>query len=238
MGNSVYCIIYLNKYWESIEKDLKKHHYEDLKSYIPVVKLTERAKSKDTVDKPRIRRVPLLFNYGFIKMPVEKALDRIYLRKIVKKIPGVAGFLKSPSTMHQRRIMKKIDNVEDFDDFSLVAIATISEIKEIKRVEAKGEIFTKEDIVKLRVGDSVFLKSYPFYDTMAEILDININQKKAKVRIYPESDYSMKVVLPLEDLMYTVYRDFDDNIDDCQTDKPDYTSFLENLIQEPDEFEL
>lgn len=237
-SNLVYCIIYLSKYWDTIEKDIEKHHFKNLTPYIPVIKLSERARSKDNPEKPRVKRVPLLFNYGFLKMPIEKAMDRIYLRKVVKKIPGIAGFLKSTSTLHERRHAKRVDNMEDFDDFSLVAIATNEEVMEIRRMETKAELFSKEDIVKLKAGATVFLKSYPFYDTLAEILDVNINQKKVKVKVYPESDYSMKAILPLDDLLYTVYRDYDDIPDEVPSDTPDYSGYLENLIQEPEEFEL
>lgn len=46
---------------------------------------------------------PILFNYGFLKIPTVKALDRDYLRTMARKVPGIRGFLKDTITLHTRK---------------------------------------------------------------------------------------------------------------------------------------
>lgn len=73
--------------------------YKNVKAYVPTVSILKSSRAgKDTYDE-----VPLLFNYGFIRMSTKKAYDRQYLRKLKRDIPGIMGWLYSLETMHNRK---------------------------------------------------------------------------------------------------------------------------------------
>ena len=110
----VYTIFYLErKYFQTINQDLKDYGFEHVRAIIPTVKVLRKA----IKGKLNFEEVPILFNYGFIKMPLEKAYSRPFLNKLKKKIPGIRSFLKDTQTIFPKKKRARIDNAEDFDDF-------------------------------------------------------------------------------------------------------------------------
>ena len=103
-----YCIFYLNNdYWEDIQKQIDKSGYVKIKAIIPTVKtLVKTYKGKMIFTK-----TPLLFNYGFIKMPSECAFSRPFLNKLKKDVPGIHHWLKDTINLYS----KKINSQENFD---------------------------------------------------------------------------------------------------------------------------
>lgn len=109
-----YVIFYLErKYYHLIKKELKEKGYENIKVIIPTLDILKRTVKGKMV----FESVPILFNYGFMRMPTENAFSRPFLNKLKRNISGIRTFLKSTETMHERKKKVRIDNAEDFDDF-------------------------------------------------------------------------------------------------------------------------
>ena len=64
---NVYCIFYIErKFYKNINKELKAKGYSKIHAVIPEVKILRKAiKGKTYYDE-----VPVLFNYGFMRMPL------------------------------------------------------------------------------------------------------------------------------------------------------------------------
>ena len=70
MGVYVYCICKITKFWKDINHDLSNRGYKGIKAYIPYVNVLKSTRAGKNV----YTEVPLLFNYGFIRMNTEKAV--------------------------------------------------------------------------------------------------------------------------------------------------------------------
>ena len=174
----VYCICYLElKYFKTIQQELDQHGYK-AKAIIPTVKILKKVVKTKSI----YEEVPILFNYGFIKMSSQDAYNRNYLNKIKNHITGIRGWVKSPESLHPKKKKRRIDNLEIFDDFSMVAA--------------------------LSIGEYLVLKGYPYDGIDATVLDINYNTKTVKLLLYPENG-RMELSLPFDNVINNVYSNFD-----------------------------
>lgn len=148
--------------------------------YIPYVSILSKTQGK----KDLYENEPLLFNYGFMKIPIELVYDRVRLKRIAKSTPGIVSWLKSQDNMFPAKKRKRVDNSEDFDDFSVVALVKTREIKHIREVEKKNRIYSNDELSSVSVGDYVILRGYPFEGVAASILSINYNKKKVRVQTH------------------------------------------------------
>lgn len=204
----VYCICRIDqKYWKKINEELESRGYKKVKAFVPAVKILKKSKAGKNI----YEEVPLLFNYGFVRMKSDKAYDRPFLNKIKRDIPGILGFMKSPETMFPRKKRARIDNAEDFDDFSMVATVTKEEVKYYKERAKKNQVFSADDVVNVPVGSYVTLKGYPFEGIEATIDDVNLTTRMVTVTIYPERG-SMVIQVPMDSVFYSVYQNYDENI--------------------------
>ena len=75
-----YCIFYIErKYYQNINKELKEKGYKKVRAIIPTINVLK----KTAKGKMIFEEVPILFNYGFIKMPTELAYSRPFLSGFV-----------------------------------------------------------------------------------------------------------------------------------------------------------
>ena len=206
-----YCVCRLDKkYWKSINEKLKDRGYKNIKALVPTVKILRKSKNgKNFYDE-----LPLLFSYGFIKMPTEKAFNRQFLIKLKKEIPGILNWLRSTESMHPKKKKKRIDNAEDFDDFSMVATISKKEYKHYKTLSRNNQIFSADDIVNLKIGDYITLRSYPFDGIGAVVNGINLVTKMVTVTIYPENG-SLAIQIPIDNVLYSIYQDYDEDKLSC-----------------------
>lgn len=206
MGIYVYCICRITKFWKDINHDLSKRGYKGIKAYIPYVNVLKSTRAGKNV----YTEVPLLFHYGFIKMKTEKAYDRQFLKKLRKDIPGIMGWMYSPETMHERKKRVRIDESYTFDDFSMVATVSREEVKYYKDLSKRNQIFSRDDIVNLKIGDYITLRGYPFEGIGAQVEEVNLSTKMIKVILYPNNG-SLVVSLPLDNILYSIYNNYDEN---------------------------
>lgn len=196
-----------NKLYKDIKGQLKAKGYNNIRVYIPMLSiLKKRMKGKDVYED-----VPMLFSYGFMKIPTELALSRPFLNKLKKDIPGIHSWVKSTETMFKKKLRRRIDNAEDWDDFSIVAIVSREEIKRFKGLEASNKVYTDRDIIKVNRGDLITLKGYPFDNVEALVVDMSLATKTIKVEIITDkqSDHPLQISLPFDNVIYTIYRDYE-----------------------------
>ena len=154
----VYCIFRLDrKFYKRINSDLKSRGYKNVKAIIPTISVLKKSRKGNN----EYDDVPLLFNYGFLRMKPEKAFDRYYLNKLKRDIPGILSFLKSLDYRPKRKRLR-VDNAEDFDDYSVVATVTKEEVKKYRNMSKANKIFSADDITRVAIGDYVVLRGYPF----------------------------------------------------------------------------
>lgn len=202
----VYCIFRLDrKFYKRINSDLKSRGYKNVKAIIPTISVLKKSRKGNN----EYDDVPLLFNYGFLRMKPEKAFDRYYLNKLKRDIPGILSFLKSLDYRPKRKRLR-VDNAEDFDDYSVVATITREEVKKYKRMSKANKIFSADDITRVAIGDYVILRGYPFEGIPAILLENNLNTKMMLVRLYPEMDGSLEIEVPRENVLYSSYHESDE----------------------------
>ena len=212
MNNSskqVYCICYLDKKaWRDLEKHIKASKYAGyLKPFVPTVELLIKThKGRDILE-----RRPLLFNYGFIRMPRKWAFSRSKLKDIQRNIPGIHSWLKDTITLHERKKKARIDNVDIWDDFSIVAICPKSEIRRFKKMSENNKKYSSEDLVRFKKGDYITLKGYPYEGMGATIRDINYKEKTVTVEVVIFNGV-MKLKLPFDNVLYSIYQNYDPDL--------------------------
>lgn len=201
-----WCVFRLdNKNFLGIEKEMRSKGYLEAKVFIPTLSiLKKRSKGKDIYE-----QVPLLFNYGFMRLPREKAYSRPFIKKLQKDILGIVCFLNSLEGLHTKKKRKRVDG-EEFDDFSVVAMVTPKQVREFKKLSKQNQIYTFEDISSVSEGDYITLRGYPFNGVEATVKEINLKNQLVKVCLYPNNG-NMEVYIPFDNLIYSIYHNFDDN---------------------------
>lgn len=219
----VYCIFRLDrKFYKRINKDLISRGYKHVKAIVPTISVLKKSRK----GKNEYEDVPLLFNYGFIRMRSDKAFDRYYLNKIKRDIPGILSFMKSLDHKPKRKRLR-IDNAEDFDDYSVVATLSRDEVIRYKHMAKANKIYSVDDITRVGIGDYVILRGYPFEGIPAILLESNLNTKKMLVKLYPETDGNLEIEVPMENVLYSAYHESDEY-------KLYSTDFEKDISQIPD----
>ena len=195
------------KDWRNINHELVEHGYKDIKCFVPtltMVKKTYRGHKKEEEE------LPMLFNYGFIRMRSEVAYNRNFLFHLKREIPGIVSFLKSLDSMHVKKKRRRVDNAEDWDDFSKVATVSRKEFKYYQGLAKANQIYHLSDVA-VKAGETVILKKYPFDGLIAKVLDFNFSNKTVMVEIYPGNGSVIKLQLPLDNILYTPYDNYDED---------------------------
>lgn len=229
----VYCICRIDtKAWKHINSSLQSRGYSDIKCFVPVIHVLSKSKNK----KHQYKETPMFFNYGFVKMRSNLAFDRNFIRKLSKDVDGIVNFLWSLDYMHPKKKKKRTDNLEEWDDFSKVATVSREEFHYYMKIAKANHVYNFNEVIA-NIGDTIVLRKYPFDGLLAKVIDFNFTNKTAKVEIYPGNGSILILQLPLDNIMYTVYDNYDE--DNLIVDRSDID--VDNLSedQEPiDDFEL
>ena len=196
------------KDWRNINHELVEHGYKDIKCFVPtltMVKKTYRGQKKE------VEEVPMLFNYGFIRMRSEVAYNRNFLFHLKREIPGIVSFLKSLDSMHVKKKRRRVDNAEDWDDFSKVATVTKKEFRHYMRLSRANQVFSLDEVM-VNVGDFVVMRGYPLDGMPAKVLDFNYPNKTAIVEIYPGEGSVLSMQIPLENILYSPYEHYQEDM--------------------------
>lgn len=201
-----YCIFYLErKLYKKINEQLVDEGYTRIKAIVPTVNILR----KTIKGKMIFEEEPILFNYGFIRMPTECAFSRPFLNKMKKKIPGIHHWLKNTETLHPRKKKARIDNAEDFDDFSKVATVPRSEVRRFLKLSRENKKYSLDDLVNLKPGDYVSLNGYPYDGVGATVVEVNYNDRTVQLEMDIREKGTMPLVLPFDNVLYSVYQNYD-----------------------------
>lgn len=205
----VYCIFYLEKkYYQNTQEQLQKAGFHRLKAIIPMVKILK----KTIKGKMQFVEEPVLFNYGFIKMPSEFAYDRQFLNKVKKVVPGIHHWLKDTSTLHPKKKRRRIDNAEDWDDFSLVATCPRKDVRRFLKISRENQQYNLDDFVRVTPGTFVQLKGYPYEGMSAKVKKVDHNTRTVELDMVTIMGGSLTLTLPFDNVIYSVYRDYDPDV--------------------------
>jgi len=222
----VYCICYLdNKYCDTIKDDLNDLGFYNVKPIIPTVRIMK----VNSRSKVFYIDVPVLFNYGFIKMPSEYAYSRDILNCIKSNVAGIRGWVKSPEPLHRKRKRSRIDNLDIFDDFSVVATIEKSEVRRFQKISRQNKRFSIDNLMNVSIGDYIILKGYPYDGIDATILGIDYNNRTVKLMLYPENG-KMEINLPFDNVIYSVYENFNPDCDGRLLNYNDDNNITSNSI--------
>ncbi|MAO08058.1 MAG: hypothetical protein CL596_05025 [Alteromonas sp.] len=210
----IWVIAYINRNHIPLVKDeLSIWEYDNVEAYIPTIKLLKKKfKGKDMFE-----MVPLLFNYGFFKMPYEKACDPSFLMTLRHRITCIYGWVKDPAKA-TKEVDLSLDNGIIRNALPKAAMATDEEVAKMTQVSKELSIYDQDNIDKLKEGDYIKLEGYPFEGMMAQIIDINPRNHKVKVKLHLE-EIVKEVTVSFENVFYTIYKNFNENTREKSTDE-------------------
>ena len=206
-SHSVYVIFYFEKSnYTSINKQLKEKGYmkQKIKAIIPTIRILRKVVHGREV----YQEVPLLFNYGFLKIPKHLVYSRDFMSKLKKDIYGIRSWLRSPENLFDKKKKRKVDNTDIWDDFSQIGLATREEVRHFKRLSKENNRFSVDDILSIKVGDYIILKGYPYDGIEATVVEVNTNKKLVKLQLDLKLG-TMEVSLPFDQVLDTVYSNYD-----------------------------
>jgi hypothetical protein len=218
----VWIVAYINRdYVETVETDLVKYGFSAVKVFIPTIRvLKKQFKSRNIYE-----YVPLLFNYGFFNIPFNSACDPDFLKRLRDKIPVIYAWVKDPlktlkTTPHLRMDNKSQlpEEPEEIQEVLMpilkkpelstpIAIVTEQEISNLLKASEHLSVFSEDVADMLKEGQFITLKGYPYEGMPAEIVKIDKNHKKIKVKLLLECIIT-EATVHYENIFYTVYSDF------------------------------
>ena len=204
----VYCIFYLDKKnFGNIKSQLKEAGIKGVKPIIPTVNVLKKTRKGKMV----YSMEPVLFNYGFMKMGIEKAHDRIFLNKLKRSIPGIHHWVKDTITIHQRKKKARVDNAEDFDDFSLIALCPRKDVRRFMKIAKENKKYSLDDLVNIKIGQFVHLKGYPYEGVEATVTSVDMKNRTIGLEMIVNYG-TMKLSLPFDNVLYSVYQNYDPDV--------------------------
>ena len=205
----VWIVAYINRdYVDSVENDLVVNGFSAVKVFIPTIRvLKKQFKNKNIYD-----YVPLLFNYGFFHMPYKQACEPQFLRELREKIPVIYAWVKDPIKTLKTAPKLRMDNKGVYENERVemnteLAIVTEEEISNLLKTSEHLSVFSDSIADKLRVGEFLILKGYPYEGMPAEIVKIDKVNKKIKVKLLLECVIT-EATVHYENIFYTVYSDY------------------------------
>lgn len=213
---------------DNVEALLQKFTDFEVYAEIPTVRVLKKVfKGKE-----QIAHVPLLFNYGFVGIPKYVACNRELLNNLKAKVPFIINWLflsKVDMKLKYRRIREEIKEINeegreeygkawekvypDYSEVMHVYCVHKSEILRLAELSYEYSIFEKREIEKLKKGEMVVLRGYPFDGISAELLKVNRAKKEATVLMAIFGKGQVKeVTVKFENLYYSIYGDFEDPI--------------------------
>ena len=224
----IWCIAYISRdQIHRVEKDIAFYKF-DIEAYIPTVKILK----KKFKGKEEFEFIPLLFNYGFFKLPYKDACNHDYLSELRVKITCIYSWVRDPAALLDDKELPLEKNqlgdikMADLNDKEITkllkesnshttgwpktAIASDKEIATLIKQSGKKSIFSKDDINNLKPDMVITLHGYPFDNVRALVIDLNKSSKVITVELLLGNTFK-EVKVSFENVFYTIYKDFDEN---------------------------
>lgn len=195
-----------------VEEELNKYpEFNEVTPMIPTVKILK----KTFKGKQSFEEVPLLFNYGFFKMPRQKAIHHKFLEALKNNISCIYAWVKdAQKEMNKHPIIRPDGKSIYYTDAHVpIATATSEEVSNLIKDSFQHSIHDSTDLGTAYPGMMVTLQGYPFDNMPAEIVEIDEKHQKVKVKLNIFSQ--MKVVsVEFDNVFFTIYhsRNWDDSI--------------------------
>ena len=201
----VYALVRVNiETFQDIPAELEKFGYRNIKSIVPTISLLQKSyRGTNTY-----QVIPLLFNYGFLKLRRSLLFNRDFVNSLPKNIPSIYSWVKSLEDLHPKKIKKRIDEADIFDDFSQVATVSRSEVKRFMTLSKNNQIYSADDITSLEIGSLITLHGYPYEGIPATVLEVNTSTTTVKVQICHDI-VTLTIDLDFAHIFYTPYKDMD-----------------------------
>jgi hypothetical protein len=196
---TLWAIAYVDpKRIHTLDRDFMKHSkYRIVSAFIPIVKVL----NKQFKGRKSFTEVPLLFNYGFFKVPKYFIPNPHFLDGMKKDFECIAGWVTDKAISTKKKgVMETLYNPKG------IAIATVQDIKRLKRAEEFNTFYSAEDINTLYIGKCITLHTYPFDGIPVIITEINKKNHYVKVKLSDE-DSVRNVKVSFENIFFTAYKD-------------------------------
>lgn len=216
----IWAVAYINKtFMQHIPQDLQSFGFGDIKFNIPTVKvLKKRFKGKSFYEE-----VPLLFNYGFFRIPIYCACDRDYLQRLKVSINGIYNWLYKSGVVRVEEthtLTSTVDPGVEVEQIKLVnqilvESVRILEIARLKRIALENSIYSSDDVDDLSVGRFIVLKGYPFDNIPAEVLSIHPRKESVKVRLLVGNESGnafSEATVNFSNIFYSIYSDCEEPV--------------------------
>lgn len=207
-----------------VEEELNKYpEFNQVTPMIPTVKILK----KTFKGKQSFEEVPLLFNYGFFKMPRYKAVHYKFLDDLKNNISCIYAWVKDPQKeMNKHPIVREDGKSIYYTDAHIpIATATSLEVSTLISDSFKYSAHDSTDLGTVYPGMMVTLQGYPFDNMPAEIVEIDEKKKKVKVKLNIFSEIK-EMSVEYENVFFTIYRR--ENHDDSITVKNSLDEMMDN----------
>lgn len=183
--------------------DLRKHEkYRKVESYIPSIDILK----KKLKGKTQFETVPLLFNYGFFKVPKYFIPNPHFLEEMKKDIRCLYAWVQDPLAKSMIKPVLEYRPGYLYNPMG-VALAKDHEIRNIKEHEKTKTIYTDKDIDTLYENKIIMLQKYPFDNLPAAIIKIEKEKKRVWVKLLIDTPLASKpIAVAFENIFYTVYQ--------------------------------
>lgn len=196
---------------ERVESDLKRaQEYKFVEAYIPTVKVLK----KTFKGQEHFEEVPLLFNYGFFKIPRKFAVLPGFLEDMKANIACIYGWVKDPGKVVPRKPRLRDDKKSVYaDNEIMVATATSKEIANLVKDSFKYSDHAAEDLDAIQPGTIITLRRYPWEGVQAEVVSIDPRKKEVTIKINIFTNMR-EVRVSFNHVFYTIYsnRGWDDSL--------------------------
>ena len=188
----LWCIAYINKtFLHTIARDLTSFGFGDVKFNIPTVRvLKKRFKGKNFYEE-----VPLLFNYGFFRIPISGARDKDYLQRMKVAVNGIYNWLY--------RTTGALPKTVDVPPI-LVSFIKMGELAILKRIALENSIYSSDEVEGLSAGKYIILRGYPFEGMEAEVLEVHPKKQLIKVNLI-SGGLLNEVSVHFSNVFYSIY---------------------------------
>ncbi len=187
---------------KNVQFDLNRSgEYLDVTAYIPTVKvLKKKLKGVENFDE-----VPLLFNYGFFRLPRYLAMSKNYLDNMKTNINCIFAWVSDPSKTIGKRPELHEGNIRYDDSHVPIATATSEEIAALVEAARDNTIFSAAEVDKIKVGDTITLRGYPWDGLDANVLAIDYKKQNIKV-VVPLFNQLKEMDVSFDSVFFTIYK--------------------------------
>ena len=212
---NVWVVAYIDaKFLKYVEHELSKYpEFAEVEAYIPTVKILKKTFKKENI----FEEVPLLFNYGFFRVPRKYAIYKNWLDSLSRNVSCIYGWVRDPANIWVDKPKLRLDGRSIYSTETnriSAATATSEEIARLLKDTVNLGAHSSDEIGLLNKGDSIVLRGYPFEGVNATVLEIDHKNQKVKVeiRIF---DQIRPALVSFDNVFFTIYHDkrnFDDTL--------------------------